>query len=109
MQPLMIFGFIAVAVVIGICGYIASLKRREAMVALANRLGLRFSPHKDRGPARQYHFLNAKANLSLSQEELLASGKNKVVSTSAKQVIEEYLRNNQNTSSRLSGRMIYMK
>jgi 5'-nucleotidase/UDP-sugar diphosphatase len=57
---------------------------------------------------QDYHYKNSKANLNLSQEELLASGKNKVVTTSAKQVIEEYLRNNQNTSSRLSGRLIYM-
>jgi 5'-nucleotidase len=54
-----------------------------------------------------YHFANSKANLSLSPEELLASGKNKVVTTSAKQVIEEYLRNNQNANSRTSGRLIY--
>jgi 5'-nucleotidase/UDP-sugar diphosphatase len=57
---------------------------------------------------QEYHFKNSKANLSLTQEELLARGMNKVVTTSAKQVIEEYLRNNQNTSSRLSGRLIYM-
>jgi hypothetical protein len=47
-----------VVVVIMICGYIASLKRREAMAAVATRLGLRFSPHKDRGLARQYRFLD---------------------------------------------------
>ena len=55
-----------------------------------------------------YHFVNAEANLSLSQEELLARGKNKVITTSAQQVIEEFLRNNQNAHSRVSGRLIYM-
>jgi len=58
MQPLIVIGMIAVVVVIVICGYIASLKRREAMAALATRLGLRFSPRKDRGLARQYRFLD---------------------------------------------------
>ena len=55
-----------------------------------------------------YHFANAEANLSLSQEELLARGKNKVITTSAQQIIEEFLRNNQNANSRVSGRLIYM-
>jgi 5'-nucleotidase/UDP-sugar diphosphatase len=54
-----------------------------------------------------YHFSNSDANLSISKEELLATGKNKVVTTSAKQVIEEYLRINQNASSPVSGRLIY--
>jgi 5'-nucleotidase len=56
---------------------------------------------------QEYHFVNSTANLSLTQDELLASGKTKVVTTSARQVIEEYLRNNQNTSSRLGGRLVY--
>jgi 5'-nucleotidase len=54
-----------------------------------------------------YHFANSEANLSLTEEELLASGKNKVATTSAKQVIEEFLRNNQNINRPVSGRMIY--
>lgn len=54
-----------------------------------------------------YHFSNSEANLSISNAELLASGEHKVVSTSAKQVIEEYLRNHQNTSSPVSGRLTY--
>jgi len=54
-----------------------------------------------------YHFSNSEANLAISNAELLASGKNKVVTTSAKQVIEEYLRNHQNASSPVSGRLIY--
>jgi hypothetical protein len=58
MQPFMIFGVIAVIAVIAIFGYLASLKRREAMAALAAKLGLRFSYHKDHGLARQYRFLD---------------------------------------------------
>jgi 5'-nucleotidase len=57
---------------------------------------------------QEYHYKNSEANLSLTEAELLARGKNKVVTTSAKQVIEEFLRNHQNTSSRLSGRLIYL-
>jgi hypothetical protein len=58
MQPLMIFGILAVVAVIAICAHIAAMKRREAMMALAQRLGLRFSPHRDRGLARGYQFLD---------------------------------------------------
>jgi len=54
-----------------------------------------------------YHFANSDANLDISQEELLAKGNNKVVTTSAKQVIEEFLRNNQNANHPLSGRLVY--
>ena len=58
MQPLIIVGFFAVVIVVAIVGYISAQKRREAMAALAGRLGLRFSPHKNRGLARQYEFLD---------------------------------------------------
>ena len=58
MQPLVIVGFFAVFVVVLVVGYISAQKRREAMAALAGRLGLRFSPHKDHGLARQYEFLD---------------------------------------------------
>jgi 5'-nucleotidase/UDP-sugar diphosphatase len=54
-----------------------------------------------------YHFNNSKAYLDISQEELLGSGKRKVVSTSAQEVLEEYLRNNQNISSKVEGRLVY--
>jgi len=57
-QPLMLVGFLAVVIVVMVVGYLSAQKRREAMAALAGRLGLRFSPHKDRGLARQYDFLN---------------------------------------------------
>jgi hypothetical protein len=57
-QVLVIVGVIALIVVMAIFGYLAAKKRREAMLALAARLGLRFDPNKDRGLAKQYQFLD---------------------------------------------------
>jgi len=57
-EPLIIVGVIAIIVVVVVIGYIAAQKRREAMAAVAGRLGLRFQPRKDRGLARQYRFLD---------------------------------------------------
>jgi hypothetical protein len=37
----------------------------------------------------------------------LASGRTKVISTSARDVLDEYLRNNQNISADTGGRLIY--
>jgi hypothetical protein len=51
-------GVVVVVVVVLVVGYINSLKRREAMAAVAAKLGLHFMPHKDKGMARQYRFLN---------------------------------------------------
>jgi len=56
-----------------------------------------------------YHYDNAQANLNISRDELLASGKSKVVSTSAHDVIIEYLRDNQNTTRKIEGRLVYKK
>jgi hypothetical protein len=58
MEPLVVVGVVALIVVLAIVGYISAQKRREAMMALAARLGLRFSPHKNRGLARRYDFLD---------------------------------------------------
>lgn len=58
MEPLIIVGVIALIVVLLVLGYISARKRREAMAAVAARLGLRFQPRKDRGLARQYRFLD---------------------------------------------------
>jgi len=58
MQPLIFIGFLAVVIVVGIFGYISSRKRREAMMALAAKLGLRFDPDKDWDMARRYDFLD---------------------------------------------------
>jgi len=57
-QPLVIVGFVAIFIVVLVVGYISSLKRREAMAAVAAKLGLQFMPGKDRYMARQYRFLN---------------------------------------------------
>ncbi|MGB9911284.1 MAG: bifunctional metallophosphatase/5'-nucleotidase [Microgenomates group bacterium] len=54
-----------------------------------------------------YHFNNCASYLNITQEELLASGKSKVVTTSAQQVLEEWLRNNQNVFRKVEGRLVY--
>ncbi|MBS7631298.1 bifunctional metallophosphatase/5'-nucleotidase [Candidatus Bathyarchaeota archaeon] len=54
-----------------------------------------------------FHFNNSKSYLGISQEELLRSGKRRVVSTSTQGVLEEYLRNNQNINSKVEGRLVY--
>lgn len=58
MEPLIIVGFIAIFAVVAIVAYLSALKRREAMMAVANKLGLSFSPRKDRSLARRYGFLD---------------------------------------------------
>ncbi len=58
MQGVVFLGFFALVAVIAIFGYISAQKRREAMLALANRLGLRFEPRKNRQMARDLKFLN---------------------------------------------------
>ncbi len=58
MQFLIIVSVFAVIIVLGVLGYIGTRKRREAMVALATRLGLSFNPDKDRDLARRYRFLD---------------------------------------------------
>jgi hypothetical protein len=56
--PLVIIGFIAIFCIVLVAGILAARKRREAMVSLAAKLGLRFDPAKDRRLAKQYKFLN---------------------------------------------------
>jgi 5'-nucleotidase/UDP-sugar diphosphatase len=55
-----------------------------------------------------YHSNNSDSYLNISNEELIESGRSRVVSTSAKEVLEEYLRNNQNISRSIEGRMTYL-
>jgi len=57
-KPLIIVGFIALIVVLGVLGYISTRKRREAMATLAAKLGLCFDPGKDWDIARRYSFLD---------------------------------------------------
>ena len=54
-----------------------------------------------------YHFNQSKKYLNISNRELLESGKSKVVTTSAQEVLEEFLRNNQNIIRKVEGRLIY--
>jgi len=55
-----------------------------------------------------YHANNSASNLNISQKELLESGKTKLISTSAKEVLEEYLRNHQNIKRNVEGRLVYL-
>ena len=57
MQPLIIAGFIVLAIVIAVISYISARRRREAMAAVAAKLGLYFEPAK-RDITRRYGFLN---------------------------------------------------
>ena len=54
-----------------------------------------------------YHVSNSDAYLNISNEELLQSGRSRVISTSAKEVLEEYLRTHQNIVRKVEGRLIY--
>jgi 5'-nucleotidase/UDP-sugar diphosphatase len=55
-----------------------------------------------------YHANNSESNLNISQKELLELGETKLVSTSAKEVLEEYLRNHQNIKRNVEGRLVYL-
>jgi 5'-nucleotidase len=56
-----------------------------------------------------FHFSSSENYLNITNQELLGSGKHKVVSTSTKQALEEYLRNNQNISRNVEGRILIKK
>ena len=58
---------------------------------------------------QSYHFVNSKANLGISNEELMALSNPKVVSTSAYQVLEEWLRHNQNITRKIEGRIVFIE
>lgn len=55
-----------------------------------------------------YHYNNAPSYFNLSPEELLATGKHKVVTTSAQDVMEEYLRTHTNLNAQIEGRLQYV-
>jgi hypothetical protein len=57
-EPLLIIGVLALIIVVAVFGALAAKKRRDAMMALAARLGLRFDPEKDRSLAERYEFLD---------------------------------------------------
>ncbi len=56
---------------------------------------------------QNYHFKNSAEYLNITNQELLESGKQKVVTTSAQDVLEEYLRSHQNISRETEGRLQY--
>ncbi len=58
MQVLIIVGVAALIIVGAVFAHLAAKKRREAMFALAARLGLRFDPDKDWTLAKRYQFLD---------------------------------------------------
>lgn len=58
MEPLIVIGFIAIFIIVLAAGLISARKRREAMWALATKLGLNFDPAKNRSLARRYKFLD---------------------------------------------------
>lgn len=55
-----------------------------------------------------FHFNNCAANLGLSSDELTAAEPQRVVATSARDVLEEQLHNYQNMGSRVEGRLVYL-
>jgi len=55
-----------------------------------------------------YHFHNSKAYLNFSESELLKNAPQKVISTSAQDVMIEYLRSHQNLVSKTEGRLTYL-
>lgn len=54
-----------------------------------------------------YHYTNCEPNLGLDDGELTAIHPAAVVTTSARDVLEEYLRNNQNLKSKVEGRLVF--
>lgn len=56
---------------------------------------------------QDYHVSNSALYLNITHEELMQLSKPRVVTTSAREVLEEYLRNNQNILSRVEGRLVY--
>ena len=55
-----------------------------------------------------FHFNNARAYLGIAGDDLVAGGTHTVVTTSAHDVLEEYLKNNQNLTSKIEGRLSYI-
>jgi 5'-nucleotidase/UDP-sugar diphosphatase len=54
-----------------------------------------------------YHHANCVNYLNITNDELQSEECSKVVTTSIQEVLEEYLRNNQNLKPRLDGRLVY--
>lgn len=54
-----------------------------------------------------FHFKSSAANIGLTNEELTANAESRVVTTSARDVLEEYLGTHQNLSSKTEGRLTF--
>lgn len=54
-----------------------------------------------------YHVSQAENYLGVSEAKLRESGQAKVVSTSAKSALEEYVKNHQNIGAKIEGRLVY--
>ena len=54
-----------------------------------------------------YHYHNSSSYLNITDSELQQNGPTKVVSTSAQDVLIEYLRSHQNLQSKIEGRLVY--
>jgi 5'-nucleotidase/UDP-sugar diphosphatase len=54
-----------------------------------------------------YHYKSSDANLGISDADLTALAGPQVVTTSVRDVIEEYLRSHQNLNSQIEGRLVY--
>ena len=58
---------------------------------------------------QNYHFTNSQSYLNVTNEELLALKNQKVVTTSAQQVLEEWLKNHQNEKRAIEGRLVFVE
>ena len=54
-----------------------------------------------------YHIINCEPYFGVTQEELLAAGKSKVIATNVTDVLEEYLKRHQNIGRKVEGRLEY--
>jgi 5'-nucleotidase / UDP-sugar diphosphatase len=54
-----------------------------------------------------FHFNNSESYLGITNETLIKSGRIKVITSSARDVLEEYMRNHQNQTKLIEGRLIY--
>jgi len=56
-----------------------------------------------------YHYANSKAYLDIKNDELLINGPPKVITTSAYQILEEWLRTHPNETRKIEGRIVFKK
>jgi 5'-nucleotidase/UDP-sugar diphosphatase len=54
-----------------------------------------------------YHIINCEPYFGVTQQELLAAGKSKVIATNVTDVLEEYLKGHQNIGRKVEGRLVY--